>query len=47
MTGGESGAAAAHQEGKKRRNKGPRLEKVLEDDDFMPELRLKNELLLK
>jgi hypothetical protein len=45
MADGESGAAAA--QAKKRRNKGPRLEKVLEDDDFLPELRLKNELLLK
>jgi hypothetical protein len=41
------GAAGAQQERKKRRNKGPKLEKVLEDDDFIPELRLKNELLLK
>ena len=28
-------------------NKGPRLNEVLEDDDFIPELRQKNELLLK
>jgi hypothetical protein len=34
-------------ERKKRGSKGPRLEKILEDDDFIPELRLKNELLLK
>jgi hypothetical protein len=26
---------------------GPHLEKVLEDDEFIPELRLKNEHLLK
>lgn len=30
-----------------RRSRGPRLDRVLEDDDFIPELRLKNELLLK
>ena len=40
-------AADAQQDRKKRRIKGPKLEKVLEDDDFIPELRLKNELLLK
>ncbi len=26
---------------------GPRLERVLEDDEFIPELRLKNEFLVR
>ncbi len=47
MKDGESGAEGAQEVKRKRRNKGPKLEKVLEDDDFIPELRLKNELLLK
>lgn len=34
-------------EGAERRSKGPRLDRVLEDDDFLSELRLRNEHLLK
>ena len=30
---------------KKEKGKGPRLERVLEDDEFIPELKQKNELL--
>ena len=41
------GAAAEKPKRRRRRLKGPKLEKVLEDDDFLPELRLKNEILLK
>jgi hypothetical protein len=32
---------------RKKKSKGPRLDRILEDDDFIPELRLKNEHLLK
>jgi hypothetical protein len=40
----EGQAAPAKKQG---RRKGPRLDRVLEDDDFIPELRLKNEHLMK
>jgi hypothetical protein len=43
----EGNDEAAEKPKKRRKLKGPKLEKVLEDDDFLPELRLKNELLLK
>ena len=34
-------------ENNNRRRKGPHLEEVIGDDDFIPELRQKNEHLLK
>jgi hypothetical protein len=43
-TEGAGGASTAI---RKRRSKGPRLDRILEDDDFIPELKLKNEHLLK
>jgi hypothetical protein len=30
-----------------RKSNGPKLEKLLEDDEFIPELRQRNEVLLK
>jgi hypothetical protein len=40
-------ASQGPQKGKKEKGKGPRLERVLEDDEFIPELKQKNELLHK
>lgn len=45
--GSEGGEGAPPKEKKQRRRKGPRLDRVMEDDDFIPELRLKNEHLIK
>jgi hypothetical protein len=44
-----SGGTTKAEEGvaKRVRSKGPRLDRLMEDDDFVPELRLKNEHLLK
>lgn len=44
------GSSSVQQDGAKNghaNKNGPRLNEVLEDDDFIPELRQKNELLLK
>ena len=45
----QDGENAKKEPKKRKRGKclGPRLERVLEDDEFIPELRLKNEFLVK
>ncbi len=43
------GDQVPHASKKRKRGKyiGPKLESILEDDEFIPELRLKNEILIK
>lgn len=43
----EEGAGKGKKKNKRGKCLGPRLERVLEDDEFIPELRLKNEFLVR
>ena len=43
----DANAAEPTEDKRRKRTKGPRLDRVLEDDDFIAELKLKNEHLLK